>query len=249
MATVNPYFQAGRSIGVSSEQTLYEDLIIESMKIYGWEVYYMPRSASNPDLILTEDPSNKYEHAFPIEMYLEEVAGFAGDDELITKFGLEIRNTANFVVSRRRWKDVIGDTNTSILNFRPTEGDIIYFPKTQSFFEIRKVDSQTPFFQVGKLFIYRMSCELMQFSNERINTGVAEIDNFAASFGVTLDDYELLQESGESLLLETRDISPILNESPVINNDTAGADNDTFSSEVDNVLDFSERNPFGEAFR
>jgi hypothetical protein len=249
MATVNPYFQSGRSIGVSSEQTLYEDLIIESMKIYGWEVYYMPRSVSNPDLILTEDPSNKYEHAFPIEMYLEEVAGFAGDDELITKFGLEIRNTANFVVSRRRWKDVIGDTNTSVLNFRPTEGDIIYFPKTQSFFEIRKVDSQTPFFQVGKLFIYRMSCELMQFSNEKINTGIAEIDNFAASFGVTLDDYELLQESGEGLLLETYDISPILNESPVINNDTAGADNDTFTAEVNNVLDFSERNPFGEAFR
>ena len=240
MATVNPYFQSGRSIGVSSEQTLYEDLIIESMKIYGWEVYYMPRSVSNPDLILTEDPSNKYEHAFPIEMYLEEVAGFAGDDELITKFGLEIRNTANFVVSRRRWKDVIGDTNTSVLNFRPTEGDIIYFPKTQSFFEIRKVDSQTPFFQVGKLFIYRMSCELMQFSNEKINTGIAEIDNFAASFGVTLDDYELLQESGEGLLLETYDISPILNESPVINNDTAGADNDTFTAEVNNVLDFSE---------
>ena len=137
MATVNPYFQSGRSIGVSSEQALYEDLIIESMKIYGWEVYYMPRSISNPDRILTEDPSNKYEHAFPIEMYLEEVAGFAGDDELITKFGLEIRNTANFVVSRRRWKEIIGDTNTSILNFRPTEGDIIYFPKTQSFFEIR----------------------------------------------------------------------------------------------------------------
>ena len=249
MATVNPYFQSGRSIGVSSEQTLYEDLIIESMKIYGWEVYYMPRSVSNPDLILTEDPSNKYEHAFPIEMYLEEVAGFAGDDELITKFGLEIRNTANFVVSRRRWKDVIGDTNTSVLNFRPTEGDIIYFPKTQSFFEIRKVDSQTPFFQVGKLFIYRMSCELMQFSNEKINTGIAEIDNFAASFGVTLDDYELLQESGEGLLLETYDISPILNESPVINNDTAGAENDTFTAEVNNVFDFSDRNPFGEAFR
>jgi hypothetical protein len=89
----------------------------------------------------------------------------------------------------------------------------------------------------------------MQFSNEKINTGIAEIDNFAASFGVTLDDYELLQESGEGLLLETYDISPILNESPVINNDTAGADNDTFTAEVNNVLDFSERNPFGEAFR
>jgi len=249
MATVNPYFQSGRSIGVSSEQSLYEDLIIESMKIYGWEVYYMPRKVSNPDLILTEDPSNNYEYAFPIEMYLEEVTGFTGDDELITKFGLEIRNSANFVVSRKRWQSVVGNTNTSVLNFRPTEGDIIYFPKTQSFFEIRKVDSQTPFFQVGKLFIYRMSCELMQFSNERINTGIAEIDNFAASFGVTLDDYELLQESGEALLLETNDISPIINESPFINNDTAGADNDTFTSEVDNVLDFSERNPFGEAFR
>jgi hypothetical protein len=194
MATVNPYFQSGRSIGRASEQNLYENLIIESMKIYGFEVYYLPRSISNPDLILTEDPTNKYEHAFPIEMYLQEVEGFAGDDELISKFGLEIRNTANFVVSRRRWSDVVGSTNTSVLSTRPTEGDIIYFPQTQSFFEIRKVDSQIPFFQAGKLYTYKMNCELIQFSNEIFDTGVDEIDNIAASFGRTVENYDILLE-------------------------------------------------------
>ena len=249
MATVNPYFQSGRSIGRASEQNLYEDLIIESMKIYGWEVYYLPRSVSNPDLILTEDPTNKYEHAFPIEMYLKEVDGFAGDDELISKFGLEIRNSANFVVSRRRWSDVVGSTNTSVLNIRPTEGDIIYFPQTQSFFEIRKVDSQIPFFQAGKLYTYQMNCELIQFSNEIFETGVDEIDNIAASFGRTIENFDILLESGDSLLLETNAITPLVNENFTVNNDIAAADNETFTAEADNVLDFSERNPFGEAYR
>jgi hypothetical protein len=248
MATVNPYFQSGRSIGRASEQNVYEDLIIESMKIYGWEVYYLPRTPSNPDLILAEDPSNSYDFAYPIEMYLEEIGGFTGDDEMLSKFGLEIRNSANFVVSRRRWNDVIGITGTTVLP-RPCEGDIIYFPKTQSLFEIRKVDSQTPFFQLGKLYTYKMNCELVQFSNERFNTGVEEIDNIAASFGKSLGEYELLLETGDSLLLETHELSPMINEEFSALNDISGTDNELFSNEADNVLDFSERNPFGEAYK
>ena len=151
MATVNRYFQSGKTIGRASEQNLYEDLIIESMRIYGFEVYYLPRKVYNQDNILTEDPYNSYENAYPIEMYMENLEGFAGEDELVTKFGLEIRDQANFIVSRRRWVDTVGSTGTTVLSQRPAEGDIIYFPLTQSFFEIRKVDSQTPYFQAGKL--------------------------------------------------------------------------------------------------
>lgn len=245
MATVNHYFQSGRTIGRSSEQNLYEDLIIESMKIYGVEVYYLPRKPFNPDKILTEDPYNSYEYAYPIEMYMENVNGYEGNDELITKFGLEIRDQANFVVSRKRWGDTVSSKGNTILN-RPAEGDIIYMPLTQSLFEIRKVDSQTPFFQVGKLFVYRMSCELMQYSNEVFNTGVDEIDNLFNQFADPLDNFEMLQENGEALVTEANELSPIINEAQTTNNNPGAADNDYFTAEADNVIDFSERNPFGE---
>ena len=103
MATVNQYFQDGRTIGRASEQNLYEDLIIESMRIYGIETYYITRKPFNYDAILGEDSGNTFEHAYPIEMYMENVTGYAGEDEIITKFGLDIRDSATFVVSRRRW--------------------------------------------------------------------------------------------------------------------------------------------------
>jgi hypothetical protein len=246
MATVNHYFQSGKTIGRSSEQNLYEELIIESMKIYGVEVYYLPRKPFNPDPILTEDPYNSYEHAYPIEMYMENVSGYDGDDEIITKFGLEIRDQANFVVSRKRWVETVGSTGNSVLSIRPAEGDIIYMPLTKSLFEIRKVDSQTPFFQVGKLFVFRMSCELMQYSNEVFETGVEEIDNLFNQFADPLDNFEMLQENGETLVTESNSLSPIINEAQTTNNDPSAADNDYFTAEADNVLDFSERNPFGE---
>jgi hypothetical protein len=249
MATVNHYFQSGRTIGRSSEQNLYEDLIIESMKIYGVEVYYLPRKPFNPDPILTEDPYNSYEHAYPIEMYMENVSGYDGDDEIITKFGLEIRDQANFVVSRRRWVDTVDSTGNSVLSIRPAEGDIIYMPLTQSLFEIRKVDSQSPFFQVGKLFVFRMSCELMQYSNEVFNTGVSEIDDLFKQFADPLDQFEILQEYGEALVTEAHELSPIINEGQSTNNDPSAADNDYFTAEADNVIDFSESNPFGEVNR
>lgn len=246
MATVNHYFQGGRSIGRASEQNLYEDLIIESMKIYGFEVYYIPRTVSNPDNILGEDPYNSYNYAYPIEMYMENVNGYAGDDELITKFGLDIRDSAKFVVSRKRWVETVGNDGNAVLDFRPCEGDVIYMPITKSLFEIRKVDSQTPFFQVGKLFVYTMDCELMQFSNEVFNTGVTEIDTIFNQFAQTADKFEILQESGESLLSEANALTPIVAENYSVNNDPGNADNDSFTNEMDNVLDFSERNPFGE---
>jgi len=251
MATVNRYFQSGKSIGRSSEQNLYEDLIIESMKIYGWEVYYLPRKSNSLDSILTEDPLNTFEYAYPIEMYLENTMGFAGDGELMSKFGLEIRDTGNFIVSRKRWKEVAGSTENTILE-RPAEGDLIYFPKSRSFFEIRKVEGHEPFYQVGKLFVYKMMCELYQFSNERFTTGVDEIDSLTSEASLVIGDHELLQENGESLLLEMNALTPIVLEDYSLSDDghvQIGADNEKFIENIDNILDFSERNPFGEVYQ
>ena len=246
MPTVNQYFQSGKSIGVASEQNLYEDLIIESMKIYGFEVYYLPRKAAGYDDILTENTGNYYENAYPIEMYMENVQGFQGEGELLTKFGLEVRDSANFVVARKRWSEIIGSTGNSILSERPAEGDIIYFPLTKGFFEIRKVDGHEPFYQVGKLYTFKLYCELMQFSNERFNTGVAEIDEITAGFDLSIDNFELVQENDESILLETNELTPMIQEGYTSDKPFVLADNEKFEKEKDSVLDFSERNPFGD---
>lgn len=246
MATVNQYFQTGLTPGNTSEQNLYEDLIIESLQIYGYEVYYLPRTPQNYDPILTEDTLNKYENAYPLEMYMENVEGFQGDGELLTKFGLEIRDTANFIVSRKRWKNVVGDDGQSVLPNRPAEGDLIYFPRTKAFFEIKKVEGHTPFYQVGRLYIFKLMCEVMQFSNERINTGVAEIDSIASAFDLTVDAFEITQENGETLLSETNALSPIVQENYTVEKPQVGSMNDSFTNEKNDVLDFSEKNPFGE---
>jgi hypothetical protein len=129
MVTVNPYFQSGKSIGRSSEQNLYEDLIIESMKIYGFEVYYLPRKSNSLDSILTEDPLNTFDYAFPIEMYMENVSGFDGDGDFASKFGLEVRDEITMLVSRRRFKYSTGSSNLP----RPREGDLVFIPLTRSF--------------------------------------------------------------------------------------------------------------------
>jgi hypothetical protein len=246
MPTVNQYFQSGRSIGVASEQNLYEDLIIESMKIYGFEVYYLPRKQAGYDDILTETTGNYYENAYPIEMYMENIQGFEGQGELLTKFGLQIQDSANFIVARKRWSEIVGKTGNAILSERPAEGDLIYFPLTRGFFEIRKVDGHEPFYQVGKLYTFKLYCELMQFSNERFNTGVTEIDEIAAGFDISVGNFELVQENDESLLLETNELSPIIQEGYTSDKPFVLADNEKYDREKDLVLDFTEKNPFGE---
>jgi len=120
----NVYF----SQGVQSEKNLYEDIIIESIKIYGHEVFYMPRKIIQIDEILNEDVASRFDSAFNIEMYVENVDGYEGDGILMSKFGLEIRNQMKLVVSRKRWDASVGVWNAGYNNFRPSEGDLIYMP-------------------------------------------------------------------------------------------------------------------------
>jgi len=123
---------------------------------------------------------------------------------------------------------------------------------SRSFFEIRKVEGQDPFFQVGKLYVFKMMCELYQFANERFITGIAEIDNITTGTNLEVNDYELVQENGDTLLFETNALTPIVQESYNLqdeNHSQIGADNNDFTDQVSEVLDFSERNPFGEVFQ
>lgn len=244
MAT-NHYFQSGIPGGRSSEQLLMEDLIIECLKIYGFDVYYIPRTTVNEDDILTEDPLNKYDNAYPLEMYLSNVTGFEGEGDLLTKFGVEIRDSATFIVARRRWDEVVARDGNAQLTTRPAEGDILYFPLTKSYFEIRKVETRDPFFQVGKLYVYKLECELMQFSSERFDTGISEIDSGAGDQAIDIGSYEVILENGDNFLLEYYAPATLILESFNLSTIDPTAQNETFKSEID-ILDFSERNPFGE---
>lgn len=250
MATVNPYFQSGVPMGRHSEQNLYEDIIIECLKIYGFELYYLPRKAFNEDRILGEDPLNNYQHAYPIEMYLESNSGFEGQGEFMSKFGVETVENATFVVSRKRWIETTGDSGNTVLANRPAEGDILFFPLTRSYFEIRKVEGDKPFYQVGKLYVYRLTCELMQFSSEVINTGIAEIDDYTNIINEDVRNFVLLQENGDELLFEFNSESPMIVEDySTIHADDGGARNEDFDTNITDILDFSEGNPFGEVFK
>ena len=244
MAT-NFYFQSGIPGGRSSEQLLMEDIVIECLKIYGFDTYYIPRAAVNEDKVLGEDVLNRYSSAYPLEMYLQNVTGFEGDGDLMSKFGVEIRDTATFVVARRRWDEVIARSGDAVLTTRPAEGDIIYFPLTKAFFEIKRVDSTDPFFQVGKLYVYKMECELMQYSSERFDTGVSEIDNIADGDSLDINEFNLLLQSGDRALLEEYSPAGIVLQSYNLTTILPNVDNEDFRGEI-SVLDFSERNPFGE---
>ena len=244
MAT-NFYFQSGIPGGRSSEQLLMEDIVIECLKIYGFDTYYIPRAAVNEDKILGEDVLNRYSSAYPLEMYLQNVTGFEGDGDLMSKFGVEIRDTATFVVARRRWDEVIARSGDAVLTTRPAEGDIIYFPLTKAFFEIKRVDATDPFFQVGKLYVYKMECELMQYSSERFDTGVSEIDSIADGDSLDINEFNLLLQSGDRALLEEYSPAGIVLQSYNLTTILPNVDNEDFRGEI-SVLDFSERNPFGE---
>jgi hypothetical protein len=172
----NVYF----SQAVKSEQNLYEDLIIESLGIYGQDVYYIPRTLVNRDNVLGEDPASKFDDAYLMEMYIENTEGFEGAGDLYSKFGLEIRDDATFIVSRRRWESRIGVFSSNLVDPRPQEGDLIFLPMTNSFFEISFVEDDSPFYQLSNLPVYKMQCQLFEYNDEEFDTGVGEIDDKTA---------------------------------------------------------------------
>jgi Virus neck protein len=250
----NPYFQSGIPMGRRSEQVLYEDLIIECLKIYGFDVWYIPRKKFSQDLILNEDVLNTYEHAYPIEMYMENIQGFEGEGELLSKFGVEIRENATFVVSRRRWNQLVKRFNNTILE-RPAEGDIIYFPLTNSLFEIRKTIGNQPFYQAGALYVFKLSCELMEYSLERFDTGVEEIDKYPDTVIDTLTstNYNFQLMSGDNLLLQNEDFLVTMDYNPdsltYEGTEVVISQNSKFDTDIEGILDFTEKNPFGEVYR
>ena len=168
---------------VKSEQNLYEDLIIESMEIYGLQVYYIPRHITRLDNLLNEDIASTFGDAYMITMYLEDQAdGYGGEQTIMSKFGLEIRDSSNWVVAKKTWEQFIGIQNNTIVAGRPNEGDLIYIPITGSFHEIKFVEHESPFYQLGNIFVYKLQCETFEYANEKFDTGVEEIDGIEDTY-------------------------------------------------------------------
>lgn len=164
--------------GSKSEQLFHEDLVVESLKIYGQQFFYIPRTLIAKDEILGEDRLSEFKTAYAIDMYLENVDGFDGQGAFIQKFGLYMEQSATLTVARRTWEQLIGRHGKTIIPTRPCEGDLLYFPLTGGLFEIKFVQHQDPFYQIGKLFVYKLQVELFQYASEKINTGYKEIDQF-----------------------------------------------------------------------
>jgi len=163
---------------VKSEQDLYEDLVTESIKIFGQDVVYLPREQISEDDLLNET-WNEYTQAYPVEMWLENVEAFEGDGNLLGKFGLEIRDQANFVVTKRRWEQAVGSIATSSQEnprYAPKEGDLIFMTMTSRLFEIKYVEPKSPFYQLQKLPSYTLTAELFEYNDQHFDTGWDEID-------------------------------------------------------------------------
>ena len=186
---LNPFFLQGSN----NEQFLVQDLINEQLKIYGVDVYYLPRKIFKTDDIIKEIQSSKFDDVFMMEAYINNYDGYAPDSDIMTKFGLRLKNEIILTISRERYEEFIAPFLEGIssgiregriteytfadLITRPKEGDLIYFPLGERLFEIKRVESEKPFYQLGKNYTYELSCELYEYENELIDTNIEEVDN------------------------------------------------------------------------
>ena len=187
--TLNSYFLQGSR----NEQFLVQDLVNEQLKIFGIEVYYLPRKIFKSDDIIREVQSSKFDDSFLIEAYLNNEDGYAPGSDLMTKFGLRLKNEISITISRERYEEFIapflegmtsGIKEGTITEYtfedlitRPKEGDLVYFPLGERLFEIKRVESEKPFYQLGKNYVYELSCELYEYENELVDTTIEEVDN------------------------------------------------------------------------
>ena len=244
MAT-NFYF---RNYDASNEQTLIQDLVIESIKIYGEDMFYIPRTLNNYDPLFGADDRSSYEQAILVEMYIKSVDGFTGDGNFMSKFGLQIRDQVVFSVAQRTFAQEVG----SVINqTRPNEGDLIFFPLNDKCFQIKYVNKQEFFYPLGTLPTWEVTCELFEYSNEVMNTGIPSIDKLQTDFSMNIYDWVLLDESGNILTDESGNL--LVNETynlsvlnPAADNDPIQSGGENFDIGSDDFIDFTETNPFAE---
>lgn len=217
MAT-NVFFQ---NYDYANEQRLIDDLVIESIQMYGIDTFYLTRSLQAVDNILNEDDLSIFSTAYEMEMYVKSVDGFQGEGDFLSRFGLQIRDQAVFTVAMRTFERNVTNINPDLL--RPKEGDLIYFPLNNKFFKIMHVEHESVFYQTGALQVFDLKTELFEYSNERFETGLPDIDTF-------FDAYKTSDVNSLSTL-KTKD--PI-------------AKNIDFEEAGFDIIDFTEIDPFSE---
>lgn len=284
----NKYFN---NFNYGREQDLLEDLIVESIKVYGHEMKYLPRTLVEEDELFGEAKLSKFEDSVPVEMYIKNVEGFEGEGDFLSKFGVEIRDQMTFTLSRRRFDQIRGgeslqtevgyqiqaesantdspsrqfltdnadvdgimlesgtpgSNNYTITSNRPNEGDLIYFPLTDKLFEIKFVEHEEVFYQMGRLQTYDLRCELFQYSSERIDTGDTAIDIIEDELSADTLFNELTLEDGSGAL-SFEDGDSIITEYRLEDTDDQ-ANNEFFTTQSTGIIDFSEANPFSEIDR
>jgi hypothetical protein len=255
---------------VKREQGLVEDLIIEAIKIYGVDAYYLPRTHVNLDRLYTEDASMLFDDALEMELYVKTYDGFQGAQDFLSKFGLQIDEQITFVVAQKRFNqalkecylteyghNLVYEDGNDILKestydyseiLRPREGDLIWFPMGGYMYQIKFTENIENFFQLGKLYTYEMRCERFDYSSERIDTDIAEIDDIEEAFSQSTENMDqFVLEDGDLLLKE--DGGYLIEEGIYVQKADASADNEFIQQRVidDDILDFSESNPFAGA--
>jgi hypothetical protein len=256
---------------VKQEQNLVEDLIIESIKIYGVDGYYLPRTHVNLDKIYGEDASMIFDDALEMEFYIKSFDGFMGQEDFLSKFGLQVDESITFVVSQKRFTQSLktsiiteysynmltedGDELLSNRNdvseydydaiVRPREGDLISIPMLKGIYEIKFTQNIENFFQLGKLYTYEIRCDRLEYSSERIDTDVADIDAIEDQYSLSNTNREKLLDEDAFLFLH-EDGTFIVNEADVVVAAEISADNEEIGQKIidDDILDFSEQNPF-----
>tara|TARA_Y100001938_G_scaffold44356_1_gene61544 strand:+ start:16 stop:849 length:834 start_codon:yes stop_codon:yes gene_type:complete len=271
----NVYFDTG----TKSEQHLYEDLMIEQLKIYGQDVFYIPRTLVKEDELFGEDTLSKFDDAYQIEMYFENVEGYEGEKEIMSKFGLQMNEDVTFVVARRRFEQLVSHDSNLIVKTRPNEGDLVYFPKVKKIFEISFVDHDDPFYQVHNVPAFKLKCKTFEYSGEDLDTGITEIDAIETDNSLDQLVYQITMEQsssttynegleledgtgnieqegntdnligenetgGDQIVLETGDY--IIQEAYVTDTIDENAMNNFFETQDNNIIDFTESNPFGD---
>ena len=216
---LNPYFLNGSR----GEQRLVQSLINEHLKIYGQEVTYIPRKFVNQSTIIEEVTSSKFDDNFSVEMYVNTYDGYSGAGDVLTKFGMSLRDEVTLTISKERFEEFIApfmEADDDIeLSSRPREGDLVFFPLGQRLFEIKFVEHEEPFYQLGSNYVYKLKCELFEYEDEVIDTDIAAIDTQVDDVGYIVD-LQLVgvgRTAQAQAVIDTGSISEIF-----LNNDGSG---------------------------
>jgi len=233
----------------SQEQKLIEDLTIESIGIYGVEAYYLNKTYGDYDFLYGEDDLGTFSDYYTVPMYINNVEGFGGEGDFLSKFGVEQRDTMTMSVARYTFENEVGNESKANIA-RPREGDVIYFPLNKKLYTINFVEHEPVFYQMGALQFYELRLEMFEYAGERLNTGLHEIDKLET--GRSMDVFiksQLVMETGDpELPLHIETGQRILLDGITENDqdDRTDSENDFFETNADGFLDFSDGDPFSE---